>query len=92
MSQAVVREPKVCPEFTERPLHVPAELIHDVDIHDREGEKDGPHEAWKRVQKEKQPEFRVKAGTTPTGCRHGRHDLRALARLGRDRLRKRRES
>jgi len=57
MSQAVVREPKVYPEFTERPDHVPAELVYDVDIYNLEGAKDGPHEAWKRVQQEKPPVF-----------------------------------
>src|SRR4051812_11955569 len=57
MGQAIVREPRVYPEFTERPGHVPAELVFDVDIYNLEGAKDGPHEAWKRVQREKPPVF-----------------------------------
>ena len=57
MRQSAVREPKVYPEIAERPDHVPPGLVHDVDIFNLEGAKDGVHEAWKRVQMEKPPIF-----------------------------------
>jgi cytochrome P450 len=40
------------PALTERPAHVPPELVYDVDIFNLEGAKDDVHEAWKRLQRE----------------------------------------
>ena len=45
------------PPLTERPAHVPPELVYDVDIFNLEGAKDGVHEAWKRLQREAPPIF-----------------------------------
>ncbi|HSV84650.1 MAG TPA: cytochrome P450 [Ramlibacter sp.] len=47
------RTPRVYPTISEPPPHVPRELVHDVDIFNLPGAKDGPHAAWKRVQQEK---------------------------------------
>ena len=44
---------RVYPEFTDPPAHVPAELVHDVDIFNLPGAKDDPHAAWKKIQQEK---------------------------------------
>ena len=38
------------PPLTERPAHVPPELVFDVDIFNLEGAKDDVHKAWKRIQ------------------------------------------
>ena len=38
--------------LTERPPHVPPELVYDVDIFNLAGAKQDVHEAWKRVQRE----------------------------------------
>jgi hypothetical protein len=38
------------PALTERPAHVPPELVYDVDICNLEGAQDDVHAAWKRVQ------------------------------------------
>jgi len=51
------RTPRVFPPISEAPAHVPPELIHDVDIFNLPGAKDGPHAAWKKVQQEKPPIF-----------------------------------
>jgi len=51
------RPPRVYPELSEPPAHVPPELVHDVDIFNLPNGKDGPHAAWKRLQKEKPPIF-----------------------------------
>lgn len=50
---AVNRTPRIYPPISEPPPHVPRELIHDVDIFNLPGAKDGPHAAWKRIQQEK---------------------------------------
>lgn len=44
---------RIYPEITERPPHVPAELVHDVDIFNLPGAKDDPHAAWKKIQQER---------------------------------------
>jgi cytochrome P450 len=44
---------RVYPPLSDPPPHVPAELVHDVDIFNLPGAKDGPHAAWKKIQQEK---------------------------------------
>jgi cytochrome P450 len=44
--------PRVYPDISPAPPHVPKHLIHDVDIFNIPGAKDGPHAAYKRLQKE----------------------------------------
>ncbi|VXD04122.1 Cytochrome P450 [Pseudomonas sp. 9AZ] len=48
---------KSIPALTERPAHVPPELVYDVDIFNLEGANEDVHLAWKRVQREAPPIF-----------------------------------
>jgi len=54
-TKAADRVPRIYPELSEPPPHVPPELIRDVDIYNLPGAKDGPHAAWKRMQNEMPP-------------------------------------
>lgn len=55
--EAEIAAPRIFPELTSPPAHVPPELVHDVDLFNLPGAKDDPHAAWKRVQLEKPPVF-----------------------------------
>src|SRR3954468_13946867 len=54
-TNATDRVPRIYPALSEPPAHVPPELIRDVDIFNLPGAKDGPHAAWKRMQREMPP-------------------------------------
>ncbi|RJG00606.1 cytochrome P450 [Noviherbaspirillum sedimenti] len=43
---------KIIPPLTEKPAHVPAELVRDVDIFNLPGAREDVHLAWKRIQME----------------------------------------